>query len=56
MIPGQATLIQNQPYILGHVDPELDRLIKQSQFFGDLTAHVLTLAGLKPEMRVDEGF
>lgn len=52
MTQGQATVIQNQPYILGHADRELDRLIKQAQFFGDLTAHVLTLAGLKPGMRV----
>ena len=52
MTQGQATVLQNQPYIFGHADPELDRLIKQAQFFGDLTAHVLTLAGLKPGMRV----
>ena len=31
---------------------ELDRLIKQAAFFGDLTAHTLKLAGLGPGMRV----
>jgi len=52
MTEVQSTQIQNQPYILGHADHELDRLIKQAQFFGDLTAHVLTLAGLQRGMRV----
>jgi 2-polyprenyl-3-methyl-5-hydroxy-6-metoxy-1,4-benzoquinol methylase len=52
MTEAQATQIQNQPYIFGYADHELDRLIKQAQFFGDLTAHVLTLAGLQRGMRV----
>lgn len=52
MVQTQTTLAQNQSYILGHADPELDRLISQAHFFGDLTAHVLQLAGLKPGMRV----
>lgn len=52
MMQEQAILAQNQPYILGHVDSELDRLIKQAHFYGDLTKHVLQLAGLKPGMRV----
>jgi ubiquinone/menaquinone biosynthesis C-methylase UbiE len=52
MTEAQATRIQNQPYILGHADHELDRLIKQAQFFGDLTAHVLALAGLQRGMQV----
>ncbi|HSB00039.1 MAG TPA: methyltransferase domain-containing protein, partial [Anaerolineales bacterium] len=52
MIREQAALTQNQTYILGHQDSELDRLIKQAHFYGDLTAHVLQLAGLKPGMRV----
>jgi ubiquinone/menaquinone biosynthesis C-methylase UbiE len=39
-------------YVLGHADRELDRLIKQAAFFGDLTAHTLRLAGLGPGMRV----
>ncbi|HET9913113.1 MAG TPA: class I SAM-dependent methyltransferase [Anaerolineales bacterium] len=51
MMQGQATVAQNQPYILGHTDTELDRLIKQSQFYGDLTTNVLHLAGLKPGMQ-----
>src|SRR5512138_2727903 len=52
MIQEQVTLTQDQSYILGHQDNELDRLIKQAQFYGDLTAHVFELAGLKPGMRV----
>ena len=40
------------PYILGHANEELERLISQGQFLGDLTAHFLRLAGLQPGMRV----
>jgi len=39
-------------YVLGHAADELDRLIKQAAFYGDLTAHTLKLAGLAPGMRV----
>jgi ubiquinone/menaquinone biosynthesis C-methylase UbiE len=39
-------------YVLGHAANELDRLIKQAAFYGDLTAHTLKLAGLAPGMRV----
>ncbi len=39
-------------YVLGHAAGELDRLIKQAAFFGDLTAHTLQVAGLAPGMRV----
>src|SRR5688572_26080979 len=39
-------------YVLGHAAEELQRLIKQAAFFGDLTAHTLKLAGLGPGMRV----
>jgi ubiquinone/menaquinone biosynthesis C-methylase UbiE len=39
-------------YVLGHAASELDRLIKQAAFYGDLTAHTLTLAGLGPGMKV----
>jgi len=39
-------------YALGHAQPELDRLIFQGRFIGDLTGHMLHLAGLKPGMRV----
>ena len=39
-------------YVLGHAAGELERLIRQAAFFGDLTAHTLKLAGLGPGMRV----
>lgn len=39
-------------YILGHAPEELNRLIEQARFYGDLTEHVLRLAGLAPGMRV----
>lgn len=39
-------------YPLGHGDAELDRLIKQSQFFGVLTEQVLRLAGVSAGMTV----
>ena len=46
-------LVRTQPsYILGHAEDELDRLIDQARFFGDLTEQVLRLAGLEPGMRV----
>jgi len=40
------------PYILGHDGDELDRLIDQARFFGDLTDEVLGRAGVGPGMRV----
>jgi SAM-dependent methyltransferase len=40
------------PYILGHDPGELDRLIAQARFFGDLTEEVLRRAGVGPGMRV----
>jgi SAM-dependent methyltransferase len=40
------------PYILGHDDNELDRLIRQARFFGDLTEEVLRRAGVGPGMTV----
>ena len=43
---------ENPEYILGHAASEIDRLIRQAAFFGDLTAHTLKLAGLGPGMRV----
>lgn len=43
---------KRREYVLGHSTPELQRLIDQARFFGDLTAQVLTLAGLQPGMRV----
>jgi ubiquinone/menaquinone biosynthesis C-methylase UbiE len=39
-------------YILGHAQDELDRLISQSRFIGELTDHFLKLAGLEAGMRV----
>ena len=39
-------------YVLGHAASELERLIKQAAFFGDLTAHTLKLAGLREGMKV----
>lgn len=39
-------------YALGHSSRELERLIEQSTFFGQLTRSVLAEAGLSPGMRV----
>jgi protein-L-isoaspartate O-methyltransferase len=39
-------------YALGHAEDELDRLINTARFLGDLTEHVLHLAGLARGMRV----
>jgi SAM-dependent methyltransferase len=52
MMQLQTPSTQNSSYILGHAETELNRLIRQASFFGDLTAHFLNLAGLKPGMRV----
>jgi SAM-dependent methyltransferase len=47
------TLGGRQPaYILGHHHDELDRLISQARFFGDLTEEVLRRAGVGPGMAV----
>lgn len=48
----QTALTKNPFYILGHSEDELDRLIHQARFFGDLTEHMLRLAGLERGMRV----
>lgn len=44
----------NRPfrYALGHERDELDRLISLGWFMGDLTEHVLRLAGIASGMRV----
>ncbi len=42
----------HKPYALGHAPDELQRLIDQARFIGDLTAHVLRSAGIKSGMRV----
>jgi len=39
-------------YVLGHSSEELDRLIAQGRFFGDLTEHFLRQAGIRDGMRV----
>ena len=39
-------------YVLGHDATELERLIRQAAFYGDLTEHTLKLAGLRPGMKV----
>lgn len=39
-------------YALGHAEDELDRIINVARYLGDLTEHVLHLAGLAPGMRV----
>lgn len=49
---AEATTTTQKPYVLGHSSHELNRLIHHSRFWGDLTEHVLRLAGLKPGMRV----
>jgi ubiquinone/menaquinone biosynthesis C-methylase UbiE len=39
-------------YVLGHTQQELDRLIAQGKFIGDLTEHVLRLAGINSGLSV----
>jgi ubiquinone/menaquinone biosynthesis C-methylase UbiE len=39
-------------YLLGHTERELDRLIRQSALYGDLTEYTLRCAGLAPGMHV----
>ena len=43
---------QHPEYFLGHSHPELQRLIEQSSFYGDLTEYTLRRAGLSAGMRV----
>jgi SAM-dependent methyltransferase len=40
------------PYILGHAEDELNRLVHQARFLGDLTEQIFNLAGLGQGMRV----
>jgi SAM-dependent methyltransferase len=49
---AQTLTAPSQRYILGHADPELDRLVRQAAYFEDLTASLLRQAGLAPGMRV----
>jgi SAM-dependent methyltransferase len=39
-------------YVLGHTQQELERLIAQGKFIGDLTEHVLRLAGINSGLSV----
>jgi 2-polyprenyl-3-methyl-5-hydroxy-6-metoxy-1,4-benzoquinol methylase len=39
-------------YVLGHTNQELERLVSQGAFFGELTGQVLRAAGLAPGMHV----
>ncbi|WP_181782873.1 class I SAM-dependent methyltransferase [Pseudonocardia pini] len=39
-------------YVLGHQDPEVERLLLQGRLYGDHTEQALRLAGLEPGMRV----
>ena len=48
----QTARVDSPRYILGHSADELDRLIEQARFLGDLTEHLLRLAGLARGMRV----
>lgn len=43
---------EHPEYVLGHSERELERLIEQGRFYGELTGYTLKLAGLKPGMRV----
>lgn len=48
----RAERAQDLSYILGHSEDELDRLVSQARFLGDLTEQVVRLAGLRRGMRV----
>lgn len=40
------------PYLLGHEDVEVQRLLLQGRLYNDYTEHALRLVGLRPGMRV----
>jgi SAM-dependent methyltransferase len=46
------TAVQNHDYMLGNSAPELQRLIHQARFYGDLTEQLFRLAGIGRGMRV----
>lgn len=52
MAQAAASDSEERAYVLGHAPEELERLIGQGRYFGDLTADVLRQAGLAPGMRV----
>jgi ubiquinone/menaquinone biosynthesis C-methylase UbiE len=43
---------RSNEYALGHATGEMERLIEQGRFFGDLTERLFRDAGLRPAMRV----
>lgn len=49
---SKAMQASRQEYALGHSEQELDRLIEQSWFFGDISEQFLRLAGLDEGMHV----
>ncbi len=49
---SESRLKLNPDYLLGHARSELERLIEQARFYGDLTAQVFQLAGIAEGMRV----
>jgi ubiquinone/menaquinone biosynthesis C-methylase UbiE len=44
--------VATNDYVLGHTGQELERLVSQGAFFGELTGQVLRAAGLAPGMHV----
>jgi ubiquinone/menaquinone biosynthesis C-methylase UbiE len=52
MVQVQSAPVGDPQYTLGHSTDELDRLIGQARFLGDLTEQLLRLAGLARGMRV----
>lgn len=48
----QPTVTYTNDYPIAHTREELERLVQQGSFFGDLTEHLLHQAGLAPGMRV----
>ena len=48
----QTGHLSNSDYILGHAEDELDRLVDQARFYGNLTEHLFHLAGIQRGMRV----
>ncbi len=48
----QVTDTQTNEYPIAHTRHELERLVHQGRFFGDLTEYLLHQAGLAPGMRV----
>ena len=47
-----SVMTQTDSYVLGHSNTELERLITQARFYGDLSEQALKMAGIAPGMRV----